>query len=161
MSQSSYCSLLNGLSWVFTGFSLGECTPENRGAINGWCSSLNALSRGLGPPLAGGFFRLGCYLENDTFELGRYLSFYVNMITGAVFCQHGTRQVMPFSDFLFFFEPNLHKPFLSKGWQYVSMQLARRRTNPQVPPQRKVSACLVLAQPEDAPLEESAELRVA
>ena len=62
----------------------GECSVENRGSVNGWCNSLNALSRGLGPPLAGGLFRLGCYLETSSFHLGRYLSFYVNMITGAV-----------------------------------------------------------------------------
>ncbi len=62
----------------------GECSLENRGSINGWCSSLNALSRGLGPPLAGALFRLGCSLETDTFRLGRYLSFYINMITAAV-----------------------------------------------------------------------------
>lgn len=61
-----------------------ECSLENRGSINGWCSSLNALSRGLGPPLAGALFRLGCSLETDTFRLGRYLSFYINMITAAV-----------------------------------------------------------------------------
>lgn len=62
----------------------GECSLENRGSINGWCSSLNALSRGLGPPLSGALFRLGCSLETDTSRLGRYLSFYINMITAAV-----------------------------------------------------------------------------
>lgn len=56
---------------------------ENRGSVNGWCNSLNALSRGLGPPLAGGLFRLGCYLESSSFHLGRYLPFYVNMITAV------------------------------------------------------------------------------
>lgn len=56
---------------------------ENRGSVNGWCNSLNALSRGLGPPLAGGLFRLGCYLESSSFQLGRYLPFYVNMITAV------------------------------------------------------------------------------
>lgn len=61
-----------------------ECSVENRGSVNGWCNSLNALSRGLGPPLAGGLFRLGCYLESSSFQLGRYLPFYVNMITAVV-----------------------------------------------------------------------------
>ena len=58
-----------------------ECSREHRGAINGWCSSLNAFARGLGPPLAGALFRLGCHLETSGLSGGRYLSFYVNMAT--------------------------------------------------------------------------------
>ena len=59
-----------------------ECSTEHRGAINGWCSSLNAFSRGLGPPLAGALFGWGVHLETSSWlSGGRYLSFYVNMAT--------------------------------------------------------------------------------
>ncbi|CAE7284408.1 recA, partial [Symbiodinium pilosum] len=37
-----------------------ECTQSNRAMVNGWCGSLNALARGLGPELAGALVHLGC-----------------------------------------------------------------------------------------------------
>ena len=49
----------------------------------GWCSSLNAFSRGLGPPIAGALMHLGCSLERGGLRLGRYLPFYVNLIPAS------------------------------------------------------------------------------
>ncbi|CAK0845846.1 unnamed protein product [Prorocentrum cordatum] len=55
------------------------CTSRHRGAINGWCNSLNAFFRGVCPMLAGGLFSFGCYLE-PAVSGGRYVVFYANMM---------------------------------------------------------------------------------
>ena len=49
-----------------------ECTARNRAVVNGWCGSLNALARGLGPELAGALVHLGCSMETQDVRLGRY-----------------------------------------------------------------------------------------
>ncbi|CAE7433778.1 mfsB [Symbiodinium sp. CCMP2456] len=61
-----------------------ECTARNRAVVNGWCGSLNALARGLGPELAGALVHLGCSLETPDLRLGRYLPFYANLVPAAV-----------------------------------------------------------------------------
>ncbi|CAE7414088.1 ZIFL2 [Symbiodinium microadriaticum] len=61
-----------------------ECTRRNRSVVNGWSNSLNALSRGLGPVLAGALMHLGCSLESGELRLGRYLAFYVNLLPASV-----------------------------------------------------------------------------
>ncbi|CAJ1348646.1 unnamed protein product, partial [Effrenium voratum] len=58
-----------------------ECSAENRGSINGWCNSLNALSRGLGPVISGSLVSLGCAAEREL-PGGRYLAFYVSLLLG-------------------------------------------------------------------------------
>merc|ERR1712083_603769 len=40
-----------------------ECSAHNRGSVNGWCGSLNALSRGVFTLVAGAMVTLGCRLE--------------------------------------------------------------------------------------------------
>jgi len=61
-----------------------ECTRRNRSVVNGWSNSLNSVSRGLGPVLAGALMHLGCSLESGDLRLGRYLAFYVNLLPASV-----------------------------------------------------------------------------
>ncbi|CAE7039413.1 mfsB [Symbiodinium natans] len=61
-----------------------ECSAHNRAVVNGWCGSLNALARGLGPEAAGALVHVGCALETWDHRLGRYLGFYVNLIPASV-----------------------------------------------------------------------------
>jgi len=61
-----------------------ECTARNRAVVNGWCGSLNALARGLGPELAGALVHLGCSMETQDVRLGRYLPFYANLVPAIV-----------------------------------------------------------------------------
>jgi len=73
-----------GFSMAFpTSFMLvnRECSPCNRGAVNGWQNSFSALCRGIFPFLAAGLVSFGCKMEGSPLHLvgGRYLSFFVNM----------------------------------------------------------------------------------
>eukprot|EP00929_Paragymnodinium_shiwhaense_P003116 TRINITY_DN10350_c3_g1_i1.p1 TRINITY_DN10350_c3_g1~~TRINITY_DN10350_c3_g1_i1.p1 ORF type:complete len:515 (+),score=84.94 TRINITY_DN10350_c3_g1_i1:56-1600(+) len=64
-----------------------ECSPHNRGSVNGWANACQALCRGLFPLLAGGLITLGVTAESMSpvrVPGGRYLVFYVNMLAAAV-----------------------------------------------------------------------------
>jgi len=58
-----------------------ECSPHNRGAVNGWQNSFSALCRGIFPFLSAELVSIGCKMEGPPLHLagGRYLSFFVNM----------------------------------------------------------------------------------